>query len=188
MIFSLQNIFLFINCILRETVYKQNLLEYVVQIENKVFSIIVLLIPIIENKQIWAQPKILCPINWYSTKISKNSTDLRWTRLEIKNLIQETREALYCACRGAKFRTKRLAHFILETQSNCLKGLSREIRTSVIKGYLFLTSPLKLLIPKPNVKRLFASYILIFVNNYRGGRNTPRTPTELGERQFYKKS
>ena len=43
-----------------------------------------------------------------------------------------------------------------------------------------------LLIPEPNVKLVFALYILIFVKNYHTSLNTLRTPAELGEPKLNK--
>ena len=41
--------------------------------------------------------------------------------------------------------------------------------------------------PKPNGKRLLASYNLIFEKKYHAGLNALRTPFELGEQKLDKK-
>ena len=59
------------------------------------------------------------------------------------------------------------------------------------KAIYLLTSTLKqsifgLVIPKPNVKRLLATYNLIFVKYYHAGLNNLRTPPNYGSQNWTK--
>ena len=67
----------------------------------------------------------------------------------------------------------------------------QDLSASIAEAIYFLTGTLKqsifgLLIPKPNVKRLLASYNLIFVKNYDASLNALRTPSELWEQNWTK--